>query len=137
MKLRVAVAVAKYACLSRMLEPRPSRFRAATQPIPSRDRKGAVRRTRRFPHDRGSIRRPVPHADDQTAGGIRIMKLRVAVAKYACLSRILTPPPSRFPAATEPIPSRDRKGAVRLPVAAQNAAPYRMPTIKPPEESAS
>ena len=67
------------------------------------------------------------------------MRLRVAGAgaKYACLSRILTPPPSRFPAATEPIPSRDRKGAVRLPLAAQYAAPYRMPTIKPPEESAS
>ena len=78
------------------------------------------------------------------------MKLRVAVAgaKYARLSRMSEPPPSRFRAATDPrptrfraatdpIPSRDRKGAVRLPVAAQHAAPFRMPTIKPPEESAS
>ena len=67
------------------------------------------------------------------------MKLRVAVAvaKYACLSRMLEPRPSRFRAATDPIPSRDRKGAVRLTIAARYAAPYRMPTIKPPEESAS
>ena len=89
------------------------------------------------------------------------MKLRVAVAgaRYACLTRMLEPRPSRVRAdsepcpsrfraasepcpsrvraASEPIPSRDRKGAVRLTIAAQYAAPYRMPTIKPPEESAS
>ena len=40
MKLRVAVAGAEYACLSRMLEPRPSRFRAAT--VRERYASGAV-----------------------------------------------------------------------------------------------
>ena len=83
------------------------------------------------------------------------MKLRVAVAgaEYACLSRMLEPRPSRFRAAT--VRERYASGAVFarpegmhsmrnltpdarfLTVAAQYAAPYRMQAIKSLEESAS